>query len=344
VPSLTLPWLSMQLFPTQSTQGITSQWVVSATQAKQLIEQGATILDSRNLLAWMIGHVPGAVHVSWKQFSQQQSAHKGKLIENPEILEQKLRNLGVFNAKPVIVIGNPAEPCNFGEEGRIVWMLRSLGHQSVAFVDGGHTALIQAGFPITLDFTQPIPGDFVVKPTALWSIQRDELQANLSVQDASQKLIVIDTRSPREFAGATPYGEKRGGHIPGAVHFYFKDLLDAKGYLLPSEQIIAQLNSLGINFDTPIATYCTGGVRSAFFVSVLADLGFTNVKNYAGSMWEWSAGKASSYPLEPIRKIMEKNGAHHQNSLFICVHLCSLRQAASASTSVVSNLLNLLFG
>jgi thiosulfate/3-mercaptopyruvate sulfurtransferase len=111
-------------------------------------------------------------------------------------------------------------------------------------------------------------------------------------------LIVIDTRSPGEFAGATPYGEQRGGHIPGAVHFYFKDLMDAKGYLLPRDQIISQLNRLGINYDTPIATYCTGGVRSAFFVSVLADLGFTNIKNYAGSMWEWSAATASSYPLQ----------------------------------------------
>jgi thiosulfate/3-mercaptopyruvate sulfurtransferase len=276
-----------------------SQWVVSAAKAKQLIEQGATILDSRNVIAWLIEHVPGAVHVNWQQFSQQQPPHKGKLLENPEVLEQKLRAVGVNNAKPVIVIGNADHKCNFGEEGRIVWMLRTLGHQSAAFVDGGHTALIQAGFPITLDLTQPIPGDFIVKPTPLWSIQRDELQVNLS-QTASQKLIVIDTRSPREFAGATPYGEQRGGHIPGAVHFYFKDLLDAKGYLLPRDQIIAKLNSLGINCDTPIATYCTGGVRSAFFVTVLADLGFTNVKNYAGSMWEWSAATASSYALERV--------------------------------------------
>src|ERR671933_1040356 len=281
-------------------QNLQEQWVVSAAQAKQLIEQGATILDSRNIILWLTGHIPGAVLVSWKQFSQQQAPHKGKLLENPKVLEQKLRNLGVFNDKPVIVIGNPAHPCNFGEEGRIVWMLRTLGHQSAAFVDGGEAALTQVGFPITLDLTQPLRGNFVVKPTTLWSIQRDELQANLFSQAVSQKLIVIDTRSPREFAGATPYGEQRGGHIPGAVHFYFRDLLDAKGYLLPREQIIAKLNSLGINFDTLIVTYCTGGVRSAFFVSVLADLGFTNATNYAGSMWEWSAATPSSYPLECV--------------------------------------------
>ncbi len=278
-------------------QNLCNQWVVSAAQAKQLIEQGATILDCRNLVLWLTGHIPSAVHVSWQQFSQQRSPHKGKLLENPKLLEQKLRAVGISNTKPVIVIGNPVHPCNFGEEGRIVWMLRTLGHQSAAFVDGGETALTQAGFPITLELTQPEPGDFIVKPTALWSIERDELKANLTAK-ATQDFIVIDSRSPQEFAGATPYGERRGGHIPGAVHFYFKDVKDAKGYLLPREQIITKLNQLGIEHDTPLATYCTGGVRSAFFVAVLADLGFTNVKNYAGSMWEWSAAEASSYALE----------------------------------------------
>ena len=282
--------------PTQDSQN--QQWVISAEQAKQRIEQGASILDSRTYLEWLMGHVPEAVHVNWKHFSQQQSPDKGKLLENLEILEQKLRNLGVSNTKPVVVIGNPTHPLHFGEEGRIVWMLRTLGHQAAAFVNGGYAALTQAGVPITLGLTQPIAGEFVVKPTALWSIQRDELLSHLSVQPAFKKFIVIDTRSPREFAGATPYGEQRGGHIPGAVHFYFKDLIDIKGYLLPPNQIIDKLNHFEIELDTPIATYCTGGVRSAFFAAILADLGFTNVKNYPGSMWEWSAAAPFSCPLD----------------------------------------------
>lgn len=278
------------------------QWVVNAVQAKQLIKQGATILDARCVVLWLMGHIPGAVHVSWKPFSQQRSPNKGKLLEDTQILEQKLRALGVSNTKPVIVISNPTDSCNFGEEGRIVWMLRTLGHPYAAFVDGGEAALTQLGFPITLDLTQPIPGDFIVKPISLWSIQRDELKAHLS-STPSKKLIVIDTRSPQEFAGATPYGEQRSGHIPGAIHFYFKDLQDSRGYLLSRQRIIAQLKQLGIEQDTPIVTYCTGGIRSAFFTAVLTDLGFENVKNYAGSMWEWSAAPASSYPLVKLQQL-----------------------------------------
>ncbi|WP_017316530.1 sulfurtransferase [Mastigocladopsis repens] len=268
-------------------------WIISANEAKQLISQGATILDTRNKLALLIEHISGAVHVTWQQFSKNKKPHRGKLLADANILEQKLRQLGIFNSKPVIVIGNP--PHNFGEEGRIVWMLRTLGHQSVAFVDGGHNALVKAGVPTTRGLNQPSEiGDFVVNRTALWEIQRDQLQVNLS----ENKLIVIDTREKPEYAGATPYGEQRGGHIPGAVHFYFKDLMDSKGNLLKPEEIIAKLETLGIQQNTPLVTYCTGGIRSAFFVAVLANLGFSDVKNYAGSMWEWSASPSEKYPLE----------------------------------------------
>ena len=273
-----------------------NQWIVSAAQAQQLIEQGATILDSRNVLIWLVGHIPNAIHISWKQFSQS-SFHKGKLIENSKILEQKLSKLGICNNKPVIVIGNPTFPCYFGEDGRIVWMLRSLGHQFTAFVDGGEAALTKIGLPITLEITQPKIGDFSVKPNDFWLMQQTELHNQILTQKIP-KLKIIDTRSPQEFSGATPYGEQRGGHIPNAVNFHFKDLLDRQGYLLPSQQIIAKLNDLGITTDTPIVTYCTGGVRSGFFVAVLTNLGFTNVKNYAGSMWEWSSSAASQYPLQ----------------------------------------------
>ncbi|MFE1744108.1 sulfurtransferase [Coleofasciculus sp. H7-2] len=277
-----------------------NRWVVSSEEARQLIEQGATILDVRNQISWLLGHISGAVHVTWQQFSQQQSPHKGKLIDNPEILSEKLRAVGICNNKPVVVVGNPVH--NFGEEGRIVWMLRTLGHSQAVFVDGGHSALVNAGVPIVWGVTQPNPGDFVMQRTSLWEIQRDELKANLAAKDISPDLIVVDAREAREYAGTPSYGEQRGGHLPGAVHFYFQDLKDAQGNLLPRDQIINKLKRLGIQRHTPIITYCTGGIRSAFLTAVLVDLGFNNVKNYAGSMWEWSASPANNYPLESEHK------------------------------------------
>ncbi|GAB1539276.1 sulfurtransferase [Scytonema sp. NUACC21] len=269
------------------------QWIISANEAKQFILQGAKILDVRNKLLWMFEHVQGTVHVTWQEFSQLEKPNRGKLISDTNLLEKKLRQIGIFNSKPVIVIGSCAN--GFGEEGRIVWMLRTLGHQSAAFVDGGHQAMVKAGFPTNGGFNQSQEiGDFVVNRQALWEIQQDELRANLT----ENRFAVIDTREKREYDGATPYGERRGGHIPGALHFYFKDLMDSKGHLLKEEELLTKLEILGIQHDTPVVSYCTGGIRSAFFVAVLANLGFSSAKNYAGSMWEWSASKIENYPLE----------------------------------------------
>lgn len=273
------------------------QWIVDATIAKQLIESGATILDVRSKITWKLGHVPNACSISWQKFSQKTPPHKGKLLDNSQVLEQLLRQKGISNNQPVIVVGNPTHPIHFGEEGRIVWMLHTLGHSQAAFVDGGEAALIKAGVALEMWSNEPQKvGDFQVNRTETWEIKASQLQSRLA---NPQELTILDNREAREYTGATPYGEKRGGHIPGAVHFYFKELLQPNGFLLSPAQINCKLNQVGIQKDSKkeIITYCTGGIRSAFFVAVLVTLGYTNIKNYTGSMWEWSQAENSSYPL-----------------------------------------------
>jgi thiosulfate/3-mercaptopyruvate sulfurtransferase len=129
-------------------------------------------------------------------------------------------------------------------------------------------------------------GDFVVRRTDRWSAGRDTLAG-----------VVIDARSPEEYAGATPHGESRGGHVPGARSLPFRELRGPDGRLLPRPALEAKLAAIGARPDTPVVAYCTGGIRSAWLVAVLADLGYAHVANYAGSMWEWSAGDPARYPL-----------------------------------------------
>ncbi|WP_009633903.1 sulfurtransferase [Synechocystis sp. PCC 7509] len=271
------------------------QWIVNANTAKQLIESDATVLDVRNKITWRLGHLPKARCINWQQFSQKTIPNKGKLLDNSQVLAQLLRHQGISNHQPVIVVGNPSQAFHFGEEGRIVWMLHTLGHSQAAFVDGGQQALVNAGVELEMWGSKPQKaGDFTINRTDHWEIQADQLQSSLA---NSQNLIILDNREAREYAGATPYGEKRGGHIPRAIHFYFKELLQPNGYLLSCEQINSLLNQLGIEKGSNIITYCTGGIRSAFFVAVLVSLGYNNSKNYTGSMWEWSQAEPSSHPL-----------------------------------------------
>lgn len=274
-------------------QNLENQWVVGAERARQLLAGGATLLDARprRLQGWR--PVPGAIPVSWKEFSQPKQPWRGKLLEDDRLLTEKLQAIGVFQDKPVLVFGDPAK--GWGEEGRIVWMLRSLGHKKTLLVDGGYRNSAIASIQATnkAASTPPNRGDFVVKRVGNWQIGREELRASL----AKNNLVILDAREKREYFGKTPYGERRGGRIPGAIHFYYKDLLAKNGLLLSREEIVAKLEQKGITPTAEIAIYCTGGVRSAWLTSVLADLGY-KAKNYPGSMWEWSAGSPLRYPLE----------------------------------------------
>ncbi len=266
-------------------------WVVDAEEAKRLITEGnATILDTRSPWKFLRGHVRGAVRADWTRFSQTDEPHRGKLLDD-ESLQAAIREVGVDGDRPVVVVGSP--PGDWGEDGRIVWMLRAAGHGRVAFVDGGYRALQKTGVPTTRKPTRPSPGDFEVRRVDAYTATREQVRNVLDDGDA----LLIDTREEREYRGATPYGESRGGHVPGAKHLHFQELLHSDGRLLSRRAIRKKLASLGATPDTPIITYCTGGVRSGWMVAVLYRAGFTDVRNYAGSMWEWSAAPTDRFPL-----------------------------------------------
>ena len=259
-------------------------WIVDGDRARELLRQGATLLDARPF-ALRRQRMKNAHSIAWQDFSQPHAPHRGKLLADDEILTEKLQASGIDRDRPVVVFGDPLR--GWGEEGRIVWMLRTLGHPRAYLVDGGIETIAGANVKKT-----PPRGDFTVRRVSTWEIQEKELREAIS----NARLVVIDTREPREYEGQTPYGEYRGGHIPQAIHLYYKDLLNAEGKLLGREEIIAKLQAKGIVSGVAIAAYCTGGVRSAWLTAVLVDLGF-EVKNYAGSMWEWSSLPEADYPL-----------------------------------------------
>ena len=276
-----------------SVNDLNQRWIVTAQDASDLLQTGATLVDARSLKNPLDQKLQGAVSVRWKDFSQPEEMHQGKLLNDISILQSKLQALGISNDVPVVVFGDPAH--GWGEEGRIVWMLRTLGHKQAVWVDGGIRALINADFPTSRTLTDPMtvsPGNFTAQLDNRWQIGRDQVKQLLE----EDNIVLIDTREEREYNGQTPYGEKRGGHIPGAIHLYFKEFLSTDGALLPRDELERMLNAQGITPETTIIAYCTGGVRSAWVTSVLFELGFS-VRNYAGSTWEWAASPEQNYPL-----------------------------------------------
>ena len=296
----TAPWRTAREAPeaaligtTQMATALEHRWIINATEATRLIDQGATVLDARGQGLFR-QRLSGAVVVNWQQFSPREGVRRGTLLDDDDRLTHQLQALGISTDTPVVVFADP--PHGWGEDGRIVWMLRTLGHSQAVMVDGGFRALVAAKVPLQRgQALAPPPGDFVVRRRATWSIQREQLRDQLE----SEQLVLLDTREPREFAGQTPYGEQRGGHLPGAIPFYFKDFLRENGHLKSRETLLAQLRQAGITANSQVVVYCTGGIRSGWVAAVLVTLGLP-VKNYAGSTWEWSAGPSDRYPLTTL--------------------------------------------
>lgn len=262
-------------------------WIIQPQAAYELIQQGALVIDARGTDLKKKAPLPGASSVVWQDLAEPDLPSKGNLLSDPDVLNKKLQALGVSTGHPVVVLGDPVN--GWGEDGRIAWALRTWGHDKVVVVDGGLSAVQKEG-PLNVQAAKT--GDFVIAPTNQWEIKKEELKELLTNKDT----VVLDVREPREYEGKTPYGESRGGHVPGAKHLWFKDLIGQDGKLLPQNELEKILASKGITKDTEVVSYCTGGIRAGWVTTVLHDLGY-NARNYAGSMWEWSAQPAADYPL-----------------------------------------------
>lgn len=266
-------------------------WVLSADAAASRARLGAVVLDARPDDLRERAPVARARALSWQQLSEPEDPRRGELLEDLDALSLELRRVGVSSDRDVIVLGDPLR--GWGEAGRVTWSLRALGHERVALVDGGAPAFIDASVGQAPLGEPPGAGDFVASPVG--SLQVDGAALRDALGGAASQVVLLDTRERREYEGQTPYGESRGGHVPGAAHLYFKELLDDDGFFLPPEDVRALLAARGASPDDDVVAYCTGGVRSAFVVVALRHVGFERARNYPASMWEWSA---MTWPLE----------------------------------------------
>ncbi|MCB9638202.1 MAG: sulfurtransferase [Myxococcales bacterium] len=288
-------------------------WVVSAKEGALWIRRGALVLDVRGKSAWLRLHVRGSVCVEWLDFSRKRKPWRGELASVRRLV-RSFEQIGISKQRVVIVVGDPLR--GWGEEGRIVWMLRSLGHRRVAFVDGGMPFLRaslgkeawEGGKPTHKrpQRAKPLPTKRSERTSwqtvKRWSISTKVLRERLVAHLAGkEKLQIVDVREPREFRGETPYGESRGGHLPKAVSLYYRRFLRKDGRLRSRKELLRIMQGHGLSLRQPIVAYCTGGVRSAWMVAVLHVLGAKEVKNYAGSMWAWSAGDPKVFPLRKSR-------------------------------------------
>jgi len=235
-------------------------------------------------------HLPGArfVHID-RELSAPKTGSNGRHpLPTPEAAAAIFARLGIDESKQVVAY----DQGNGMYAARLWWMLRWLGHDAVAVLDGGYAKWVKEGRPITAEVPKTQPASF--------GIRRVTPTVNASGVRASvhrHTLFLIDARSPERFRGEVePFGPV-AGHIPGAHNRPFPQNLEADGTFKHPAFLRAEFTALldGASHDTVVHS-CGSGVSACHNILAMELAGMPGTRLYPGSWSEWSADP--SLPVE----------------------------------------------
>ncbi|SFG94334.1 thiosulfate/3-mercaptopyruvate sulfurtransferase [Duganella sp. CF458] len=167
---------------------------------------------------------------------------------------------------------------------RLWWLLRWLGHGTVAVLDGGLAAWSGAGQALVTSVAERPRGDLADQPALVRTVSAGDLLENLE----AKRLQVVDARANDRFRGENETIDPVGGHIPGARNRFFKDNLQADGRFKDAATLQQELAPIT---GTPASAVmqCGSGVTACHNLLALEVAGLPGAALYPGSWSEWCA-------------------------------------------------------
>lgn len=247
------------------------------------------VVHLSNTENYSAGHIEGAVYLEPISLLSGEEPAIGRLPD-ADRLSRIFSALGLTPDKHVVACDNDGG----GWAGRLIWTLDVLGHEHWSYLNGGILAWQQAGLPTVTKATIAERSDYeaVIHTEPIAEIE--DILPRLKQPDFT----VWDARSREEYEGQKTVGRSgRLGHIPGAVHLEWLDLMqhDNAKRLLPEKEMRERLASLGIDDKHDIVTHCYAHHRSSLTYLAGRLLGL-NIRGYHGSWSEW--GNRDDTPVE----------------------------------------------
>jgi len=234
------------------------------------------------LALYQMEHIPNAVYAHLDHdLSSPVTANSGRHpLPDVEHFKQKLGQWGINRDTQVVVYDDAAG----SYATRLWWMLRWLGHDSVAALDGGFSSWKQQGLPVTADIPPVRSTTYIGEPKLDMLVDSDMLQQKLG----QSQTLLIDVRDPNRFQGLEEPIDKVAGHIPGAINIPWKNNIAENGLYLPKAQLYDHY--IKVLRDTPIDNtvfMCGSGVTACHSLLALEYVGIQGAKLYPGSWSAW---------------------------------------------------------
>jgi thiosulfate/3-mercaptopyruvate sulfurtransferase len=231
--------------------------------------------------AWRAGHIPGAIHADLERDLSAPVTPQTGRHPLPEIdtFVATLSRWGVTDNTQVAA-------CDAGNStyaARLWWMLRYLGHDAVAVLDGGYAAWLEEGQAVSNASAMRRPGRFVARPRPAMLCDATDVAGELARGE-----LVVDVRGAERFAGKLEPLDTVAGHIPGAVNLPFQLNLDAKSRFRPKAEIAELWRArTGLTDGSRLTCMCGSGVTACQALLALEVAGRPGGRLYAGSWSEW---------------------------------------------------------
>ena len=228
-------------------------------------------------------HIPGAFYLDLNQDLSRPVGKHGGRHPLPEMthLGDRLSAMGVCSDLPEPTLVVAYDDSRLAFASRLWWLLRYLGHDRVAVLDGGFAGWQAAGYPVTQAIPTPKAGAFVprLQPDQVVNIEQVKARKGLL------EVALVDSREAERYRGEHEPIDPIAGHIPGALNYPWQTVTDADGYIRPAEAQQQRWHAL--ESAQEILVYCGSGVTACVNLLSLELAGIQTGKLYAGSWSDW---------------------------------------------------------
>ena len=255
--------------------------LISATDFLAKTKEGTdlVILDANKSKNYKAAHIKNAIHI--KHTDLYKDGEIKGLIKHPDELALIFGSLGIDMNTPVVITDDGSQKYS----SRVYWILKYLGHENVLLLHKDKDLWRKAKIPLTSAVPKYAEKQFipVLKPEFLATMEEVETAMNKPMT------ILVDARTNGEYQGLE---KKSKGHLPGALHLNYEDLLTENGAFKSVEEIQMLADKLGLADEKEIIFYCKTSVRAAVsFFAFRNILGYDRIKVYDGAYLEWLAKK-----------------------------------------------------